>query len=378
MNIQKPIIRSSSLPMFMSCSNATLNPHGLPRVETENEVAFSGTLVHGVCENLVKTGELTLPALKARLSEADYDRASMQVSNFLKVWNEAKHYMMNPETEYGFSVELSHAVITGHIDLHHTDPLRAFILDYKTGRQHEEHYHQMAAYAYGVWDKVGRPANYTVYVSVIYLEDNAVHPYEFTASDLVAWEQEIAVQVMQPRYTVGRKCAFCTLQDGCPAYRMYATNAIRSLVQLHESEYSDPPAWADLDPEQRGEIIDRMYVVDKALDRVRLSLRNHVKSKGAVDIGDGKEYALVEQEERQINLPKALKILENRIGSGQIVSNARLALDTVLAAYAGKAAKGRKTQAKKELFAELDAAGAIVRSTTTKMWRRPKGEKVME
>lgn len=369
----KPTIRSSSMPMFMTCSNAVLNPHELQRVETENETAFSGTLVHGVCENLVKTGELTLAAIKPRLSESDYDRAAMQVNNFLRVWNEAKQYMTRPETEYGFSVELSHCVITGHIDLHHTDPLRAFILDYKTGRQHEDHYHQVAAYSFGVWAKMGRPDNYTVYVSVVYLEDNAVHPYEFTADDLKAWEKEVAVQVMQQRYTVGRKCAFCTLQDTCPAYRVYAQNGVAAMLQ-----HSDVPRWEDMEPEDRGTIVDTMYVLDKALDRIRLSLRNTVKSKGAVDIGGGKEYALVESTERQINLPKALKILEERIGKGNVISNSHITLDAVLTAYAGKAAKGRKTQAKNELLAELDAAGAIVRNTSTKMWRRPKGEKTLE
>lgn len=373
----KPVLRSSSMPTLMTCTNAVINPDNLPRVETENEVARSGTLVHGVCENLVKTGEITLPSLRARLTDAEYDRATMQVNNFLTVWNEAKQYMTRPVTEYGFSAELSHCTITGHIDLHHTDPLRAFILDYKTGRQHEDHYHQVAAYSYGIWVKMNRPTNYVVYTSVVYLEDNAVHPYEFTAFDLMAWEQEVAAQVVQLRYTVGRKCAFCTLQDSCPAYKGYATNAIRSMIDLHDSEYHDLPSWESLDAEERGEIIDRMYVVDKALDRMRLSLRNHVKSKGAVDIGDGKEYALVESTERQLNLPKALKVLENRIGRGNVVSNSHMTLDSALTAYAAKAAKGRRTQAKNELLAELEAAGAIVRTTSTKMWRRPKGEKVL-
>jgi CRISPR/Cas system-associated exonuclease Cas4 (RecB family) len=370
----KPTIRSSALPMFMACNPAVLNPDRLASIETENETSLLGNLVHDVCENLVATGEITLAPLKQRLSEADFDRASVLTSNFLAVWREAKKVMLNPVLEAAFSVDLGGAIITGHIDNYHLDPLRAFILDYKTGRQHEDHYHQMAAYAFGVWDTAGRPENFTIYVTVVYLEDNTVKPYEFTPSLLLAWAEEINEQVKNSRYTVGRKCAFCTLQDTCPAWSVYGRNARQMLLAADKQL----PAWDNLTPEDRGDIVDALYVLDKAKDRVRLNLRNNVQSKGPMDLGHGKEYVLLEQEEKQLNLAKALPILEKRIGKGNVSSLSKMPLDSALAAYAGKAAKGKKTVARNELFAELDAAGAIVRVATTKLWRRPKNETQME
>lgn len=371
---EKPTVRSSSTPQLMTCTPSVLNPDGLQVVEQENETALLGTLVHALCEKLVMTGAYDLADLKQRLNEADYDRASLLFNNFLAVWRVASVHMRRPVAEWDFRVELSHCILTGHIDLHYAEQDRAFVLDYKTGRQHEDHYHQMAAYAYGIWAGQGKPENYTVYVTSVYLEDNAVKPYTFTTAQLLEWEKELAVKIMDLRYTAGRKCAFCQLQDTCPAYRVYGANA---RAYLMENQNIPMPTWEAMTPEDRGALVDAMYVLEKAIDRVKLGLRNLVRERGAVDISGGKEYVLVETKERQIDTEKALPILKARIGAAAIRRHSRIPLDAVLSEFAAKAAKGKKTVARKELFEELDKAGAIVHSTTTRMWRRPKGEQVL-
>lgn len=375
LNITKPTIRSSSLPMLMTCAPAVLNPDGLQVVEQENDTALLGTLVHGLCEKLVATGSYDLGQLRQRLNDADFTRASILFNNFLALWRVASVHMRRPEVEQAFNVELSHCFLTGHIDCRHVDASRAFILDYKTGRQHEDHQHQMAAYAYGTWAHAGKPETYTVYVTSVYLEDNAVKPYEFTTAQLLEWEQEVAVKLMDMRYTAGRKCAFCTLQDTCPAYAVYGANARAFLLA---NPNIPAPTWEAMTPDDRGALVDAMYVLEKSIDRVKLGLRNLVKSAGSLDVGAGKEYALVETSERQIDVAKAMPILIARIGKLAVARNSRLPLEDVLQEFSFKAAKGKKTQARKELFEELDAAGAIIRTKSTRMWRRPKGEQTLE
>jgi hypothetical protein len=63
---------------------------------------------------------------------------------------------------------------------------------------------------------------------------------------------------------------------------------------------------------------------------------------------------------------------------GEAAKLATLNLNEVLDAFAARAARGGKTTARNELFRELDAAGAVVRIKSTKMARRPKGEKTLE
>jgi len=373
--IQKPKVRSSSMPMLMVCTNSIMNPDGILPVENETETSLLGTIIHSLCQSIVDTGSFDLMSYKDRLNQEDFDRASMCVSNFMTAWRQASLYMKTPQTEVEFEVELAHVIVTGHIDNLQLDPARAFILDYKTGRMHEDHYHQMAAYAYGAWDKAGRPPIFNVFVTTIYLEDNSIQNYEWDVAGLLAWEREVSVQVLQLRYTAGRKCAFCPLQGGCPAYRSWGAGA----VGIFSDDITVPAkTWEEMTPEERGDLVDKMYVIKKAIDRANLGLRNLVKSTGAVDVGDGKEYVLVEEEQKQVNSRIALPILTTYLGKEVVTNNTQLSLDAVLGAYSQRAARGQKTAARKELFEILEKAGAITRVKQTKMWRRPIGEKTLE
>jgi hypothetical protein len=197
------------MPLFMTCAPAVLNPDNIPAVEQEWEASLSGTLGHALAESVVKNGTFDLEAAKKQMPEEEYARTERLFNNFLDIWREAGAYMKNPVTEWEFRVELSHVTLTGHIDIHSVEKRRAFVMDYKTGRQHENHYHQMAAYAYGVWEAAGQADDYTVYVTAVYLEDKTVQPYTFTAETLRAWEALVATQVQNLRYVAGRKCATC-------------------------------------------------------------------------------------------------------------------------------------------------------------------------
>lgn len=362
----------------MTCSNGLLNPDKLLRVESENEAAVLGTLVHALCESTIKTGHYDLEGLRQRVGDEDHARAAMLFNNFLTMWKQAARYMTDPITEYGFKAELRNVIITGHIDVHHVDASRAFVIDFKTGRQHEDHYHQMAAYAFGVWDKVGRPGNYVVYVTSVYLEDNSVTPYTFTASTLTAWAEEVAAQVETPRYTAGRKCAFCTLQGACPAYREFTAGSLAVIAGYSPT----PRMWEDLAPEERGDVMDRIYVIEKAIARIKDSHRAVVKKRGRLAAGKNMEYILREETMTDIDPVRAWSVLQVRLDLPPVPAKSlrlvSLNLNAVLGAYAMRAAKGQKGKARKELFEELDAAGAIIRVKSTKTWRRPVDEAAME
>jgi hypothetical protein len=372
MSIPKPTIRSSSMPLFMTCAPAVLNPDNIPAVEQEWEASLSGTLGHALAESVVKNGTFDLEAAKKQMPEEEYARTERLFNNFLDIWREAGAYMKRPVTEWEFKAELSHATITGHIDVHAVEPGRAYIIDYKTGRQHENHYHQMAAYAFGVWDKMGRIADFTAYVTAVYLEDKTVQPYTFTAEALRAWEALVAAQVQNMRYVAGRKCATCPLFGACSAGRQFAAGSIAVLND------DVAVAWEDMTPEERGELIDKMYVVEKAIDRIKLSLRNVVRAKGKLDIGGGYEQTLVESQERVLRPDRALPVIVERLGQGTFNQAAKVSLESMLVAAAARAPKGQKTKARSDLLLALEKAGGTQTIKTTKMWRRPKDEKQLE
>jgi hypothetical protein len=375
--MSKPVVRASSLPDLMVCTPSVTNPDGFPEVEEQNEAALLGTLVHKVIEKMIATGEFDLSTLKQRVTAAEYERAEKLASNFLIVWRQAAEYMAAPVVEGAFSVDLGEVVVTGHVDCYHLDARRAFVLDWKTGRQHEDHYHQVAAYAYGAWSLAGYPEDYTIYVSVLYLEDTSVKPYTFTVADLKEWRDEINAQIKDTRYVVGKKCAFCSIQDSCPAYQVFARNAMGIFANLKDADYGRLNL-DTLPPAKRGELADKIYILDKAKSRVRLKFRNHAKLKGPIDLGDGTVYTLVESEDRRLDVARGLPILEKRIGKDVVKELANIKLDSALSAFAQKAAKGKKTLARQQLLAELEKAGAIQTTTSEQLWRRPTVEQTLE
>lgn len=377
MSIPKPQLRSSSLPLFMTCGNAVLNPEGLQSLEYAFDTASGvGTMIHAAAEQLVNTGSYDLEPLKQRLSAEDFDRAGKLMRNFVSIWGEAKSIMTHPKTEAFLEADVAGLVtLTGHIDLLSMLQDRAYILDYKAGRQHEDHYQQMAGYAFLVWDRAGRPQKYSVDVSVVYLEDKSVHPYRFTAESLQSWQAEVATQIQTVRYTVSRKCAGCPLQHACPAYRQF----MASTASVFNDDMTVPQkSWEQMDPAERGQLMDRIYVIEKAIDRAKLGMRNLVKQKGSVDIGGGKEMILIEEQNQFLDSRRSLPVLKERLPKGEIEKIMRLPLDEVLGAFAKRAAKGQKIKARQALLDELDAAGAVVRYGSTRMWRRPKGERVLK
>ncbi len=364
----KPMVRASSLPSLFSCAPSVLNPDNLVQIETENESALLGTLVHWAIEQLLTRKVLALGELEQRLSKPDFARANMLFDNFLTAWEQASQVMLNPQTEGAFSVEFSNVVVTGHVDCFHMEPDHAYILDWKTGRQHDDHYHQVAAYSYGVWDKAGRPGKYVVYSTTVYLEDNSVKPLTFTAAMLERWQGEVEARMGDKRYTVGRKCATCSFQDTCPAYTKYAANAMALL------ENTNPYALTARSPKALGEVVDKLYVLDKAKERVRRILKDRVLKEGALDLGAGQEFTMVPTTETALDFKKGRKILEKRLGKKAMAALMEVSLNDALGEYAKLAARGKKKVARQELFDELDKAGAIVYTESSKMFRRPRGE----
>lgn len=365
-------VRSSSLPYLMTCTPSVIHPEGAVPVEGENETALLGTLVHALCETVVETGEYDVQTLQQRLSDADYGRAMMLFTNFLDVWNQARKFMVDPKVEWYGEATLDipeELRVTGHIDVHQAYDDRAYVMDYKTGRQHENHYHQMAAYAFLIWNAQHRPFPYTVYVTAVYLEDKTTQSYTFTPDSLNKWAAEVVQKVGDRRFVVGRKCSFCTIQGSCEAYRTYVSGAIGA---IEGGPWGDVKVWERMEPEDRGQLADAIYVAEKAIDRAKFGLRMAVRKQGALDLGKGQQYELIDQTERGVDAGKARKVLAKVLPEWE--AHARFRLDDLLTEYARRAPRGEKGKYKKELLDKLADAGAIITATSTKMYRRPKNE----
>lgn len=372
-------LRASGLPQFLSCGPSELNPEGFQEVFTENDAAGTGTLVHEFADRIVKTGEYDVAELRKRRADS-LPRIETLISNFYKVWEEAQLTITKPQTEVFNEVVLYDTadlkiILTGHIDLCQIGPKQAIILDYKTGRLHDDHYHQIAGYAYLAWDRAGGPVAYRVDVAVVYLEDNSVTNYTFTAADLQKWAGEVVAKVGDTRYTVGKKCAFCKIQGSCPAYREYTQAAIKFFQS--DKAQRGAVSWMDVAPEERGSLVDAMYVTQKGIERVKDSLKfvmASAKSGTSLDLGKGMEYTKIIREYEGLDTKKALPVLRERYDSKFIDNLVSITLADVLDLAASFVIPARKAKEKERLKKRLQSVGAIYTGKSSRFERRLKKE----
>lgn len=375
-------IRASSLPDLMVCSPSVLNPEGWPDVEQEIKPAALGTAVHEFAERIVATNTYDTAELEGRFPDkADQERANLLISNFFTIWQEAKQVMTDPKTELEHEATLVNddnykIKLTGHIDLCQVNANGAIILDYKTGRSHEDHYHQIAGYAYLLWDYAGRPAEFDVQVSVVYLEDLSIQNYSFSADGLDKWQKDVYSKVKDTRYVVSRKCGVCGLNASCPTAAADRDFTFKFL--MGDDAQKGKVSWMSMTPEERGVLIDRMYVIKKGLEKVEISLKaamaGQKKSINRLDIGKGMVYERVKMRSKVLNTRKALPLLRKRFSSDLLDELYTLKLDDVLALVAKFAPRGKKVEARNEWLAKLAEAGAIEESSWEKFSRRPKNE----
>jgi len=369
------LLRCSSMPQFMTCAPSELNPEKFQEVHLEIEPAELGTLVHDFAERIVKTAEYSVEELKARRPQ-DMERAELLIRNFYTVWEEAKQALDHPQTELYREATLVEndavkIVLTGHIDLCQVGPNSALILDYKTGRLHDNHYHQIAGYSFLLWDYAGRPDNFTVSVSVVYLEDLSITNYSFTADELRKWQAEVIAKTSDTRYTVGKKCAFCKIQGSCPAYREYTQAAIR-FFQSDDAQ-KGRVAWTEAEPDERGSLVDVMYVVKKGAERVTDSLKAALQGKkgeASLDLGGGTVYTKIVRKDKVLKVEKALPILRDRFKQELIDDITTIKLSDVLDLVAQFAPPRGKGKAKAEFLDKLTAAGAVVEVQNERFERR--------
>jgi hypothetical protein len=375
-------LRCSSLPTLMVCPASVLNPDGLPRVEVYGEAAEFGTAMHGFCQELVETGEFNLtPVIDRHPTEAG--RAKKIADNFLTVWNMARLRITKPVCELAHSTVLAESpehlvTLTGHIDVCQIDIGGAFILDYKTGRSHENHYHQLAGYAFILWDYAGKPDVFSVNIAVVYLEDNTTQSYLLKASDLKSWKTSVMEKALAPSYVVSRKCGYCNIASQC---KPHAEDVAYTLSFLEsEDAHSRRVGWKSMTPEERGKLIDRMYVVERGIQKVKSSLKAAMLGDVAhrpvnrLDIGNGMVYERVTVKGHTVVSDKAWDVLKGRFDEKIVRDISELPLGAILSLVASYAPMGKKIKAKADMLERLVERGAVLVEQSERFLRRPADE----
>jgi hypothetical protein len=359
----------------MSCGASVLNPDDLVEVERENGAAETGTIIHALAEDIVAKGGTELRHHEVRLRELDggFERAIELLPKIERVWRVAQPSFIEPVLEAYFESDLGSGItITGHIDIHEAFVDHALVLDWKTGRQRVEHYHQVMGYAFLVWDSMGRPEDYVIYPTVVYVEDGEQGIEKIkgvTPSDLEEWAAQVVAKAKDTRYVTSEKCVHCPLANSCPAHAQKRATAVSVI---------SGGAGSDLrQMEDRAEVINKLKIVEDAVKQFKADLKADVKANGPIDLGDGTEYRIEEKPYESLNAAKALPSLgEHGLTSQEVLKATKFSLPQLRKAVYNRAVKGDKSVAVDRLNEDLVAKKALFQSTTSQMWRRKSSKKI--
>lgn len=365
-------LRCSKLPNFMTCANSVLNPDKLQEVETENAAAETGTIIHALAEDLVKTGCCDLRHHQIRLAEIDgLERAHELLPRIEGIWKLAHPLFKEPILEEYLEARVGRGLyITGHIDLHEAFEKHALILDWKTGRQRVDHYHQVMGYAFLVWDKLKRPRDYELFVTVAYVEDGvrglermpAIRP-----ADLEEWAAAVYAKAKDKRYVTSMKCVHCPLANTCSAHQEKQLSAVRVIKGTPGTTLRQSEAPAD--------IVNQLKIIEDAVAQFKAGIREDVKKNGPIDLGDGTHYVLEPRANESLDTKKALEATDLPafgLTPDDMTVAAKLSLPTLRKIVFSRAAKGDKSNAVDRLNEALLASQALRVTQSEQLWRRKK------
>jgi hypothetical protein len=353
----------------MTCPNSVLNPDYLQEVETENGAAETGTIIHALAEDIVTKGHCELAHHEIRLKEIEgLERAIELLPKIERVWKLAKPVFIEPILEEYLEAKISTGItITGHIDIFEAFDTHAFILDWKTGRQRVDHYHQVMGYAYLVWAKMGYPLEYEFYMTVAYVEEgeNGLEKMPMiTPTDLQEWALTVQARLKRQQYVTSEKCVHCPLANECQAHRLKQESAVR-VISGTGGEIRHMP--------NRADTINRLKIVEDAVKNFRAQLKAEVQANGPLDLGDGTHYVIEEKQQESLDANRALKVLRDHGLTGDdIIGSMKLSLPYLRKIVYSRAITGDKAESVSRLDAALLKIRALVQYKTNQLWRRKK------
>jgi hypothetical protein len=354
---QKIETRCSSLPELFTCRNSIVNPDGLQEVEVLQGAAGLGTEIHAVIQKTIETGVVDFRKIERMYGPEDVERAKALFATGLATVEDASKQMKNMQFEIEVSFESDRFVVTGHVDILDADSDRAYVVDFKTGRVHQDHTHQMVGYAVGAWNKMGRPDKYTVKVAYVYLESGEATTFELSADDMRDWLKEL--DSLPERYVVSNRCVYCKLNNTCPAFRDYLKGSMELLTST--SGISNPRI-RKLPDSARAKLAAAVKMARTATDRIREYIKAEAIERGPIANGDGTEYIIKNRKHHILLTSKALPILAKYLTPKDIMNATTLRLNEVLTAATRRTLGPMRKVIRTELMDRLTKAGAIVTS----------------
>lgn len=370
-------LRCSSLPIYMRCSQSMQGTINVNEWFPETEL---GTAVHAALARYVAVMPVDVGAI-ARLYGVDEGDLGYLFAQGRKAWAEIMppdDCPVNPEIPLRTSLHLAEpgpggATNLWDVDLTGTADVIVLreggrvveVTDWKSGRTDSDYRDQVLGYC--VLALKNYPAAEVATARLVWLRGRGggadVEMYSLRRDELEMWEERLMAQVKTEAYRPGGHCQYCPRKFECQAridmskasLAVLGAEGHRSLQQLTGTE--------------------QIALYKKARDISRLAyqvideVKALVETTGAIE-GIGVRLEMVEEQRRKLLPGLAWPVLQRLLTDEGLEQAVSVSITKAEDAVAKGAPRGQGAARKRELAAELEAAGAVQVDVAKKLTER--------
>lgn len=381
-------IRCSKLDDAFACPASVLGNSNV-RIGGSGPEAAMGKAVHQMMADLIQDGKYDIAAVCSDHGVADTELASELAQAGEKSWREVSKYFPAPMTERSVSAKLNEEwELTGTIDvLSPVGTTNAVFVDWKTGIIDSGYHHQMAGYAYNLWQAMGMPSETIISGIVVFLRHGYYRVVKWDAAKLRAWHHDLTRNVLAApnTYQPHAYCHQCDFYYSCQARKQMVEGTLDAMLfggsagpgtQFAQWLASAKALMSNLtvanksDPVVMDTIVKlttRVKMAEEACLDVRKMIREAVERVGPIKVSETSAVVLREMERKTLRPDIALPVLREMMPEADISKCMTLSLPSVLSTVSSGKPTAAKGAAKGMAQKKLEDAGAIERTTFLKM-----------
>jgi hypothetical protein len=349
------------LPRLVACAASQVAPS--VRVEGDRAPASLGTAFHA-CMAAIASGRPYDVDAAAAEHNVPADELGPMVGWAARLWRDQLSDMFpDPLVEHplGFSDEA--LALTGHLDILSVVEDEIRILDWKSGWADEDASEQLNGY--GFLAQKAFPEAKTVRLTKLAVRHQKADTRVTYDGWLQGWWNWLKTHLLDSStYRTGKHCGNCPRARECPGH----AQQLRWLaLALNGGVGCDVDLFA---PEHLAATLAAVKVLGRRCDEFAEAVKAHVEAHG----GRYGPLALVEKGRSEIDVWRAWEVLTDTLPSDELIPTLRVTKDKLETAVKARAPRGQKGQAVKDMYAGLDAAGAIVRTTHLQLEVLPDGD----
>lgn len=364
-------VRGSSADRALACNGslvATTHPYN-PNSEEGN----LGSAKHAALAYLVHGNEPPVAEVAARF-DVDVSEIERAVAFGRQAWAEIREYFPGAATE----VALENDLLTGHLDVFsalfmgHDDidgglgglPETMAVLDWKTGWSGDEHRWQLKSYADLARSRFGMPKSGYITVVEVHLPLREMSVENLTAEALDGFRAKLKEQVEHAgrQYAPGSHCKFCPRQHECLAREDYLRSTTMALEPMGAREIVRPSR------EMIARLWDRSRLLKRYLARYE-AIVDEMLVDGPLDLGDGRQLALVTEEQDRLDAVKLESLLRAAHWTddelSQVLTASKAGLERVVKSKVPPRKNGGACGAMRNILGALREDGGITRVEKT-------------